>query len=53
MLFKRDGSDLQTRGLFLDEPAWKAWSFSLTRKGALAGSRLLKKEQEGKRASEN
>ena len=27
----RDGDDLQARGLYLDEPAWKARVFRLTR----------------------
>jgi hypothetical protein len=30
-VYTRDGSDLQTWGLFLDEPPWKAQVFSLTR----------------------
>ena len=29
----RNGADLQTRGLFLDEPPWKASVFSLTKHG--------------------
>ena len=28
-----NGADLQTRGLFLDEPPWKAYVFSLTKHG--------------------
>ena len=28
-----NGADLQARGLFLDEPPWKASVFSLTRQG--------------------
>ncbi len=28
--YERDGNDLQARGLFLDEPAWRAHVFSLT-----------------------
>ena len=28
-----NGADLQTRGLFLDEPPWKASVFSLTKQG--------------------
>jgi hypothetical protein len=31
VIYDRDGSDLQTRGLYLDEPPWKACVFSLTR----------------------
>jgi hypothetical protein len=31
VLYERDGNDLQARGLFLDEPAWSASIFSLTR----------------------
>jgi hypothetical protein len=27
--FERDGNDLQTRGLYLDEPAWKIYVFSV------------------------
>jgi glycosidase len=29
--YERDGNDLQARGLYLDEPPWKAHVFSLTR----------------------
>ena len=29
--YDRDGNDLQEHGLFLDEPAWKAYAFSLTK----------------------
>jgi hypothetical protein len=29
--YDRDGNDLQTRGLYLDEPSWKAHIFSLTK----------------------
>ena len=28
---ERDGSELQAQGLYLDEPAWKACAFLLTR----------------------
>jgi hypothetical protein len=28
-LYDRDGDDLQARGLFLDEPAWRATAFSV------------------------
>ena len=28
----RDGNDLQVRGLYLDEPAWRAQVFSLTKR---------------------
>jgi hypothetical protein len=31
-IYDRDGVDLQTRGLYLDEPPWKASAFSLTKK---------------------
>ena len=31
--YERDGNDLQARGLYLDEPPWKAHVFSLTRDG--------------------
>jgi hypothetical protein len=30
--YDRDGNDLTARGLFLDEPAWRASVFSLTRR---------------------
>ena len=30
-VYERQGNDLQTRGLYLDEPAWSASIFSLTR----------------------
>ena len=30
-VYNRDGKDLQARGLYLDEPAWKASVFSMTR----------------------
>jgi hypothetical protein len=30
--YDRDGSDLQSRGLYLDAPAWQASVFALTRK---------------------
>lgn len=30
--FERDGSDLQSKGLYLDEPAWKFYVFSLKKK---------------------
>jgi hypothetical protein len=30
-VYDRDGSDLQARGLYLDEPPWKASVFSMTR----------------------
>ena len=29
--YDRDGNDLQARGLYLDEPSWKAHIFSLTK----------------------
>ena len=29
-VYDRDGSELQARGLYLDEPAWQASVFSLT-----------------------
>jgi hypothetical protein len=29
--YQRDGSDLQARGLYLDEPPWQARVFALTR----------------------
>ena len=29
--YERDGSDLQSRGLYLDVPPWKASVFALTR----------------------
>jgi len=32
VIYDRDGGDLQTRGLYLDEPPWKASVFSLTRR---------------------
>jgi len=31
--YDRDGSDLRSHGLYLDEPAWKASVFELTREG--------------------
>jgi hypothetical protein len=31
--YGRDGSDLQARGLYLDEPSWRAQAFLLTRDG--------------------
>lgn len=31
--YDRDGNDLATRGLFLDEPGWKFYLFELTRRG--------------------
>jgi hypothetical protein len=30
-MYEREGSDLQARGLYLDEPAWQASIFSLSR----------------------
>ena len=30
-IYEREGNDLQTRGLYLDEPPWKSYVFSLTR----------------------
>jgi hypothetical protein len=30
-IYDRNGNDLQTRGLYFDEPAWKAYVFSVTR----------------------
>jgi hypothetical protein len=30
-IYDRDGNDLQARGLYLDEPPWKAYVFSVTR----------------------
>lgn len=30
-IYDRDGNDLQARGLYLDEPAWKAYVFSITK----------------------
>jgi hypothetical protein len=30
-IYDRDGNDLQARGLYLDEPAWKAYVFSVTK----------------------
>ena len=30
--FERDGNDLQSRGLYVDAAAWKAWVFALARK---------------------
>ena len=27
--FERDGNDLQSKGLYLDEPAWKIYVFTL------------------------
>ena len=32
--YEREGDDLQVRGLYLDEPAWGAHVFSLTKRGA-------------------
>ena len=29
--YERDGNDLQSRGLYLDEPPWRASVFSLTK----------------------
>ncbi|HYA65067.1 MAG TPA: alpha-amylase family glycosyl hydrolase [Burkholderiaceae bacterium] len=31
IVYERDGGDLQTRGLYLDAPAWKALVFALTK----------------------
>jgi hypothetical protein len=28
-MFEREGNDLQSKGLYLDEPAWKYYVFSL------------------------
>jgi hypothetical protein len=32
VIYERDGSDLQARGLYLDIPAWKASVFALVKK---------------------
>ncbi len=31
-IYDREGNDLQARGLYLDEPPWKASAFSLTKR---------------------
>jgi hypothetical protein len=30
--YEREGSDLMEKGMYLDEPAWKIYVFSLTKK---------------------
>jgi len=32
VVYDREGNDLQSRGLYLDVPAWQASVFALTRK---------------------
>jgi hypothetical protein len=31
-IYEREGNDLQARGLYLDEPPWKASVFALTKR---------------------
>ena len=40
--YERDGNDLQARGLYLDEPPWRAHVFSLTqRDGDAVATRMI------------